>query len=124
MTRPEGGASSLPMFRIRAHQIEAFQEENLREFAREMVIHLRRVLPGKVAYLDDDALLLALRRRLDPALAHGITDRFDALRYLECSYVLGWTDEGPDEEARAVLSLPWVAAGEKVDLIEQRTASL
>jgi hypothetical protein len=124
LTPPVVSASSSPMFRISAPQIAAFQEENLRDFAREMVIHLRRVLPGRVADLDDDALTRSLRRRLDRALSYGITDRFDALRYLECSYVLGWTDDGPDEEARAILSREGIQAAEKVSLLEQRTATL
>jgi hypothetical protein len=112
------------MFRIHAPQIAAFQEDILRAFVGEMVVRLRRVLPSRVAHLDDDALARGVRRRLDQALAQGITDRLDALRYLESSYALGWTDEGPDDEARAVLAREGLGAEEKVDLIELRAASV
>jgi hypothetical protein len=112
------------MLRIRKEQIAAFADANLESFTRHMARHLRRVLPVAVAKLDDGALLDSLRRRLTQALSHGITDRFDALRYLESSYVLGWTDDGPDDEARAVLAQGELSVEEKVELIQQRTLSL
>ncbi|MEP7126036.1 MAG: hypothetical protein ABJE95_34205 [Byssovorax sp.] len=110
------------MLRIRQQQIAAFREESLGEFVREMVVHLRRVLPARVVHLDDEPLARSLRRRLDHALAYGITDRLDALRYLEASYALGWSDDGPDAEARAVLAREGLRAEQKVDLIELRAS--
>jgi hypothetical protein len=124
LTRLWSGAFSTSMFQISAKQLAAFQEENLGEFEREMVVQLRRVLPARVAHFDDAALARSLRRRLDQALAYGITDRLDVLRYLESSYALGWTEEGPDQEARAVLAREELRAEEKVDIIESRAASI
>lgn len=112
------------MFRIHTKQLAAFEEANLRAFTLEMVTHIRRVLPDAVAGLDDEALEGALRRRLLKAFSYGITERLDALRYLECSYVLGWSDDEPDAEARAVLGRRELTAEQKMDVIEQRTATL
>ncbi|WCQ97777.1 hypothetical protein NQZ70_10575 [Sorangium sp. Soce836] len=88
-----------------------------------MAQHLRDVLPEAVARFDDEALIDSLRTRLGQALSYGITDRFDALRYLECSYALGWVDNGPDDEAHAVLAQNALSAEDKVDIIEKRTES-
>ncbi len=112
------------MFKIRKQQIAAFKEANLRAFTLEMARHVRRVLPERVAQLDDHALVDSLRQRLTQALSYGITTRFDAMRYLECSYVLGWTDQGPDDEGRIILARDGLNAEEKMDLIEQRTAAV
>ena len=112
------------MLKIGQKQVAAIEEANLRAFAVDAARHLRRVIPDRLAGLDDGALRASLRRRLSQAISFGITDRFDALRYLESSYVLGWSDEGPDEEARAVLTRRGLRAAAKVDLIEQRTAEL
>ena len=108
------------MLRINKRQLAAFEEAALETFVLETARHIRRVLPEKVAHLDCRALVSSLRARLDQALAYGISDRFDALRYLECSYVLGWTDQGPDSEACAVLARSELTAEERVDLIERR----
>jgi hypothetical protein len=112
------------MLKIRKRQIEAFEEASVEAFALEMADHLRSVLPDAVAGLRDDALADSVRRRLDQALSYGITDRMDARRYLECSFVLGWSDHGPDEEALAALSQEGLNVEEKLDVIEQRTASM
>jgi hypothetical protein len=112
------------VFRIREKQIAAFKEEILRSFVRDMAVLLRRERPAQVAHLDDEALARSLRARLDQAIARGVTDRHDARRYLLASYALGWTDEGPDEEARAVLAREGLPPEEKVDIIERRAASI
>lgn len=112
------------MLRIQQQQFTAFEEASVRSFVRRMTRHLRHVLPEAIAHLDDAALRESTQRRVAQALSYGITDRLDLLRYLESSHVLGWTDEGPDGEARAALARTELGARERVDLIEQRTASM
>lgn len=112
------------MLKIGREQVTAFEDVAVASFAEEMARHVRDVLPEAVASLDEDALAASMERRLTQALSYGITERADARRYLECSYVLGWTDEGPDAEAREVLSRDGPSTEEKVDIIERRTEHL
>lgn len=110
------------MLQIRTQQLAAFRSVYLTAFVDEMADHMRRVLPDKVRELDKtDTLVASLDRRIRAALALAITDRFDLLRYLECSYVLDWNDDGPDDAARAVLSRDGLGLEAKLDLLEQRT---
>lgn len=109
------------VLQIHTEQVGAFREAYFVLFIDEMARHMRHVLPDQVQHIDDEALVISLDRRLRAALALEITDRFDILRYLECSYVLGWDDEGPDEDARGVFLQEGLLLGEKLDLIEQRT---
>jgi hypothetical protein len=112
------------MFRLTKEQFSVFENAALGSFILQSARHFRRVLPERVAQLDDDALVTSLRKRLTQALAYGITDRLDVLRYLECSYLLGWTDDGPDADACALLARTDLQAEEKVDIIERRTESI
>lgn len=112
------------MLQISKNQLAAFEDAALDSFILETATHVRHVMPERVAQFDDRALLHSLRKRLEQALAYGITDRFDALRYLECSYMLNWTDGGPDEAARTILVQTELKAEERMDTIERRTDSI
>jgi hypothetical protein len=109
------------MLKINQAQIAAFEAVLVKSFVVQQAKHLRRVLSAQVASFDDSALARSLRVRLGHALAYGVTDRYDVLRYLECSYLLGWPDDGPDAEAHVVLNRRDLSARKRMDLIEQRT---
>ncbi len=112
------------MFKFTKKQICAFEQAALNTFFLEASQHLRRVLPMFVGPLDTEQLLLSVQQRTEYALAYGVTDRLDMLRYLECSYMLQWSDQGPDSDVRALLERNDISAEKKVDLIEQRTELL
>lgn len=105
-------------------QLDAFREAKLRTFIHDIIPHMARNFPAKITGGDTGALVNSLRRRLDQALSFGLTERCDVLRYLECSYALDWTDEGPSERAFDVLRREALSAEQKLDVIEQWTESL
>ncbi len=121
---PLGGITPILVTPYDHHDRPAFEEVALASFAVEMARRVRSAFPEAVASLDEDALLASMERRLAQALSHGITERADVRRYLECSYLLGWTDDGPDADARGVLSRDELTTEEKVDAIERRTEFL
>ena len=102
----------------------AFERALQDAFVVQMARHLRTVVPEIVARFEDAAFMKSVSTRMARAFSYGLTDRFDVRRYLECSYLLGWTDEAPDGEACAVFAQEGVMVEEKMDLIEQRTERL
>lgn len=112
------------MIRISKNQVTAFQDASIGKFALQMSHHLRNVLPKTVVPRDDETLVASLHTRMAQAFSYGITDKLDVQRYLECSYMLGWSDDAPDNEARTVLTQDELSAEAKIDLIELRIESL
>jgi hypothetical protein len=102
---------------IRQHHLRAFENALVSEFAVQMTQHLRRVLPRSVDRLEDGALRTAVVAQISRAMDYGLTDRFNAMRYIESCALSGSLDNGPDSSIDAILS-GHLGAEEKMDLVE------
>ncbi len=77
------------MIKIRQEQMKMFENDALRHFEDEMVLHSKEFSPRLCEILGDDQLRIALRQVMNRADTYGFTNRGSIRLYIELMFLYG-----------------------------------
>jgi hypothetical protein len=92
------------MWVIRPEQIAALDADTRERFLRELAAHVRRHFAARLAVITDEELLERVRRTVDRAAAHGLTQRRSVSRFVDLSIVFGEQFDAEQEWAARLLA--------------------
>lgn len=77
------------MLHIRKDQLDAFAQQQRREFVQRLTVYLMETLPDKVYRLSGASLAIRVNRCVDDALALNIESEIDIARFVHVRFDLG-----------------------------------
>src|SRR5690348_3667675 len=77
------------MLVVRAPQMKVFEQDSLRRFEDEMVVHSRGFAPELCKVLGEEQLRVALRQAMARATTYGFTNRGPMRLYIELMFLCG-----------------------------------
>ncbi len=77
------------MLIIRKEQMKAFENDALRRFEDEMVVHSKEFTPRLCKVIGDEQLRVALRQAMERADTYGFTNRGPIRLYIELMFLYG-----------------------------------
>lgn len=77
------------MLIIRKEQMKAFENDALRRFEDEMVVHSKEFTPRLCKVIGDEQLRVALRQTMERADTYGFTNRGPIRLYIELMFLYG-----------------------------------
>ncbi len=92
------------MLKIRPEQLEEFEDEALRRFEDEMVVHSQEFTPRLCEALGEEQLRVALRQAIKRAQSYGFTNRGPIRLYIELMFLCG-SDFDTDPQYPAIAEI-------------------
>jgi len=77
------------MIKVRSAQMKVFEDEALKRFENEMVLHSKEFSPRLCEVLGDDQLRVAVRQSMSRADSYGFTNRGSVRLYIELMFLFG-----------------------------------
>ena len=77
------------MIKVRSAQMKVFEDEALKRFENEMVLHSKEFSPRLCEVLGDDQLRVAVRQAMSRADRYGFTNRGPLRLYIEMMFLFG-----------------------------------
>lgn len=77
------------MLVIRKEQMEIFKREAMRQFEKEMALHIKQYFLGMDVAFQEDILLTYIRYIISRAKSYGLSSERDLCKYLNLSMICG-----------------------------------